>query len=190
MVNKSCATPTTTFVPRDFTYDAVAPTCVCPAGKSLYRKDQLRIVNGYTSEQFRGTLGDCGACPLRARCLRTPDTTRVRNVAFMRERVVPKLVTAATRMNAMIDTAVRAPLRSRGAGVRGSAAQQTAGSVHAARPSEGRGAVAARLPGAQTSRNSSTTVTRRRATPGGGVSRRVSNRSHSDDSQTQYPQSR
>ena len=131
MVNKSRATPTTTFVPRDFTYDAVAPTCVCPAGKTLYRKDQSRIVNGSTSEQFRGTLRDCGACPLRARCLRTPDTTRVRNVAFMRERVVLKLVCL----------------------------------VH---------------------KHRETRPPRLR----GGVSRRVSNRSHSDDSQTQYPQSR
>ena len=29
---------TTTFAPRDFTYDPVARTCVCPAGKALYRK--------------------------------------------------------------------------------------------------------------------------------------------------------
>ena len=98
--------PTTTppFQPRDFTYDPVARTCVCPAGKALYRKGQSRIVNGYVSEQFRGTVRDCVACALRAQCLRTPDTTRVRNVAFIRERVVPQPETASARMRARIDT--------------------------------------------------------------------------------------
>jgi hypothetical protein len=60
------------FQPDDFTYDADARTCVCPAGKSLYRKGQDRVTNGFVSEQFRGTKGDCGPCPLRAQCLRTP----------------------------------------------------------------------------------------------------------------------
>ena len=46
-------------------------------------------MNGYASEQFRGTVRDCVGCALRARCLRTPATTRVRNVACIRERVVP-----------------------------------------------------------------------------------------------------
>ena len=103
--DKSRATSTTTtFVPSDFTYDPVARTCVCPAGKSLYRKGQARIVNGFVSAQFRGAVRDCVACPLRAQCLRTPDTTRVRNVAFIRERVEPKPDTATTRMRARIDT--------------------------------------------------------------------------------------
>ena len=98
-------TPTPTpFTPRDFAYDPVARTCVCPAGKALYRKGASRIVNGYVSEQFRGTVRDCVGCALRAPCLRTPETTRVRNVAFIRERVRPKPETAATRMRGRIDT--------------------------------------------------------------------------------------
>ena len=98
------APPPTTFAPRDFIYDPIARTCVCPAGKALYRKGASRIVNGYVSEQFRGTVRDCVSCALRAQCLRTPDTTRVRNVAFIRERVRAKPETAATRMRARIDT--------------------------------------------------------------------------------------
>ena len=98
-------TPTATpFAPRDFTYDPIARTCVCPAGNALYRKGASRIVHGYVSEQFRGTVRDCVSCALRAQCLRTPDTTRVRNVAFIRERVQPKPETASTRMRARIDT--------------------------------------------------------------------------------------
>ena len=97
-------TTTTTFTPRDFTYDAVARTCVCPAGNALYRKGASRIVNGFVSEQFRGTVRDCVGCALRAQCLRTPATTRVRNVAFIRERVRPKPETASARMRVRIDT--------------------------------------------------------------------------------------
>ena len=101
------ASAPTHFTPHDFTYDPVARTCVCPAGKSLYRKGQSRIVNGYESEQFRGTVRDCVSCRLRDQCLRTPATTRVRNVAFMRGRVGvrPTAITASTRMRARIDTA-------------------------------------------------------------------------------------
>ena len=94
----------TMFAPRDFTYDPVARTCVCPAGKALYRKGASRIVNGFVSEQFRGAVRDCVGCALRTRCLRTPDTTRVRNVAFIRERVIPKPATASARMRVRIDT--------------------------------------------------------------------------------------
>ena len=83
------ATKATTFHPQHFGYDPVARTCVCPAGTSLYRKGASRIVNGFSSEQFRGTVRDCGSCALGAQCLRTPKPTRGRSVAFVRERVVP-----------------------------------------------------------------------------------------------------
>ena len=35
------------YQPRDFSYDAAARTCVCPAGKSLYRKGSAIVTNGY-----------------------------------------------------------------------------------------------------------------------------------------------
>ncbi len=101
----AATTPTTTpFQPRDLTYDPIVRTCVCPAGQSLYRKGASRVVNGYASEQFRGTVRDCVSCAFRVQCLRTPETTRVRNVAFICERVVPKPETASTRMRRRIDT--------------------------------------------------------------------------------------
>ena len=89
------------FQPEDFTYDAEARTCVCPAGKSLYRKGQNLVTNGLISEQFRGAKRDCEPCALRPKCLRTPATTPVRNVAFFRPRD-PSTHTA--RMKARIDT--------------------------------------------------------------------------------------
>ncbi|MEP6766995.1 MAG: transposase [Gemmatimonadaceae bacterium] len=75
------------FTPDQFVYGPVARTGTCPAGKSLYPKGQTRVVHGYITEQFRGTKRDCAPCTLRARCLRTPDTTLVRNVAFGRGRI-------------------------------------------------------------------------------------------------------
>ena len=74
------------FAPSDFTYDADARTCVCPAGKSLNRRGTRNVttgMSGNTSTAHRAIAPPCG---LRAQCLRTPDTTVVRNVAFFRGR--------------------------------------------------------------------------------------------------------
>ena len=97
------------FTPSDFTYEADARTCVCPAGKSLYRKGASNVTNGYVGEHFRGAKRDCAPCARRAKCLRTPETTAVRSVAFLRERVpteptrTPKN-THTTRMQQRLDT--------------------------------------------------------------------------------------
>ena len=75
------------FGPDDFRYDPVARTCICPAGKSLNRRGAANVTGGHVGEHFQGAPRDCGPCPLRAQCLRTPGTTPVRNVAFFRDRV-------------------------------------------------------------------------------------------------------
>ncbi len=104
------APPTSSvFTPNDFTYDADARTCVCPAGKSLYRKGASNVTNGYVGEHFRGAQRDCVPCALRAQCLRTPETTQVRNVAFFHGRVSPETApppkdTHTTRMQQRLDT--------------------------------------------------------------------------------------
>ena len=72
--------------PSDFTYDTDARTCVCPAGKSLNRRGARNVTNGYVGEHFQGAKRDCAPCTLRAQCLRTPETTAVRNVACFRGR--------------------------------------------------------------------------------------------------------
>ena len=70
------------YQPHDFTFDPVARTCVCPAGKSLYRKGKDLVIKGYRGAQFRGAKRDCVPCMHRARCLRTPDRTETRQVMF------------------------------------------------------------------------------------------------------------
>ncbi|MBK8648123.1 MAG: IS1182 family transposase [Gemmatimonadetes bacterium] len=92
------------FQPRDFTYDAAARTCACPAGKSLYRKGRDLVTNGFVAEHFRGAKRDCAPCALRAQCLRTPATTVTRQVAFFRGRAADAPVTHTARMKAAIDT--------------------------------------------------------------------------------------
>ena len=98
------AATATVYQPHDFTYDATARTCVCPAGKSLYRKGSAIVVNGYLSAQFQGTLRDCVPCAQRALCLRTPATTKVRHVAFFRGRGEPKPESYTARMKQRIDS--------------------------------------------------------------------------------------
>ena len=89
------------FTPNDFTYDADARTCVCPAGQSLYRKGSSNVTNGYVGEHFRGAKRDCAPCALRDQCLRTPETTVVRNVAFFRGRVSTEAEPSPTETHTM-----------------------------------------------------------------------------------------
>lgn len=92
------------YQPSDFTYDAEARTCVCPAGKSLYRTGQAIATKGYVADRFRGAKRDCGPCAHRARCLRTPATTATRQVAFFHGRAADAPVTHTAQMKARIDT--------------------------------------------------------------------------------------
>jgi hypothetical protein len=94
----------TVFTPEDFRYDPVARTCVCPAGKSLYRKGASNITRDHIGEHFRGAKRDCGPRPLRPQCLRTPATTPIRNVAFFRDHV-GRAINYSTLMRERIDSA-------------------------------------------------------------------------------------
>jgi transposase len=97
--------PRRLFTPADFQYDPVARTCVCPAGNALYRTGGDNITKDYVGAHFRGTKRDCLPCALRAKCLRKPDTTAVRTVAFLRGRVPSARVQAVQQMRARIDSA-------------------------------------------------------------------------------------
>ena len=61
------------------------------------------MTNGFVAEHFRGAKRDCAPCALRAQCLRTPDQTVTRQVAFFRGRAAPALETRTARMKARID---------------------------------------------------------------------------------------
>lgn len=93
----------THFGPADFQLAADGSSCRCPAGKRLYRTGAHCTIRGYAAMKFRGAVRDCVPCPLRAQCLRTPDTTRTRQVAFFQgKRAGPESHTA--RMKRRIDS--------------------------------------------------------------------------------------
>ena len=68
----------------DFTEASDRSHCLCPAGKRLYRNGGECTINGYAATKYTGAERDCVPCNQRTRCLRTPKTTKVRQVAFFR----------------------------------------------------------------------------------------------------------
>lgn len=74
--------PDAKFQPTDFTYDPVTNTCICPAGKKLYSSGSACSTHGRKHHKFKGAKRDCMPCHLRDRCLRHPEKTATRQVAF------------------------------------------------------------------------------------------------------------
>jgi hypothetical protein len=70
------------FEPSDFTYDRASGRCICPAGKKLYSTGSACTTHGRKHHKFQGAKRDCVPCDLRERCLRYPDRTETRQVAF------------------------------------------------------------------------------------------------------------
>ena len=70
------------FQPADFSFDPATNTCVCPAGKKLYSSGSACTANGRRHHKFKGTKRDCMPCTMRHRCLRYPERTAIRQVAF------------------------------------------------------------------------------------------------------------
>jgi hypothetical protein len=94
------------FRPADFQYDAANQTCTCPAGRRLYSNGSQCKVKGRTHHKFTGAKQDCMPCTLRAQCLRYPERTPVRQVAFFYKepaKVLPQAV-HTHRMRQAIDS--------------------------------------------------------------------------------------
>ncbi len=66
----------------DFQIDPEARTCLCPAGKALYGNGKRCNIGGRLALKFQGAKQDCGPCSMRNLCLRTPDKTPTRQVAW------------------------------------------------------------------------------------------------------------
>jgi len=90
--------------PQDFTYDESSGTCRCPAGKLLYRNGSNCIHNGYLALKFQGAQRDCLPCKLRAKCLRTPEKTKTRQVCFFRHKANKNEFDPVARMKEAIDS--------------------------------------------------------------------------------------
>jgi len=74
---------TTCFTPSDFQLAEDHSHCVCPAGKRLYSNgSNCTFSGGHAAMKFRGAKQDCVPCQRRHECLRKPDKTTTRQVAF------------------------------------------------------------------------------------------------------------
>jgi len=77
---------------------------ICPAGKRLYRSGAHCKIGGYEAIKFTGTKRDCGSCSLRAQCLRHPQRSIVRQIAFFTGKLDPDADAPVEAMKAKIDT--------------------------------------------------------------------------------------
>lgn len=93
-----------TYRPADFHYDALRQTCICPAGKALYRNGSSCWLKGQEFVKFTGPKRHCVPCTQREQCLRHPERTPVRSVVFFKERPPSIQQTCATLMKQKIDS--------------------------------------------------------------------------------------
>ena len=91
------------FNPSDFDYDPVKRTCVCPAGKSLYRSGSGRQ-RGLISDRYKAPKRACTGCHLRKRCLKNPEKTAIRQVAFFNGQAEGQPETYTSKMKQKIDS--------------------------------------------------------------------------------------
>ena len=91
--------------PSDFNHSPETGSCLCPAGKTLYQNGAHCTINGRIFTKFSGTLRDCVPCDQRTQCLRTPEKTQVRQVAFYQGPADKAEASHTDRMKRAIDSA-------------------------------------------------------------------------------------
>ena len=84
------------FKPEDFSH------CICLAGKRLYRSGISK--KGLHSIRFEGPKSACVPCKLRSKCLRNPDRTKTRQVAYFTGRNRDKRNNFTDKMRRKIDS--------------------------------------------------------------------------------------
>jgi transposase len=96
--------PAKHYRPQDFTHDPETQTCICPAGKTLYRNGAHCIHHGHTGIKYQGAQRDCLPCDQRKQCLRTPEKTKTRQVTFFQGKAPETPETYTDRMKKRIDS--------------------------------------------------------------------------------------
>lgn len=96
---------TSCYRPRDFHYDPINQTCICPAGHSLYRNSTHCHIKGRMAIKFQGAKRDCLPCTHRDKCLWYPEKTPTRQVMFFLEHTPSKTNDSYTsQMKTKIDS--------------------------------------------------------------------------------------
>ncbi len=93
------------FSTSDFTFADDLSHCICPAGKRLYRSGGNVTVKNYKAFKFKGPKSACMPCKLRRYCLRHPERTEIRQVAYFTGRAANGKQRFTEKMKSKIDTA-------------------------------------------------------------------------------------
>jgi transposase len=88
------------FRTEDFIFDKDMDYCICPAGRRLYRSGANE-----KAYRFKGTQTTCVNCTLREKCIRKPESTVIRQVAYFTGRTGDG-PTFTDRMKHKIDSTV------------------------------------------------------------------------------------
>jgi transposase len=92
------------FTVDDFIFPEDLSHCICPAGKRLYRSGANVAVRNFKAFKFKGAKSSCVPCSLRSRCLRYPERTKIRQVAYFTGRSAKGSRTFTEKMKHKIDS--------------------------------------------------------------------------------------
>jgi len=94
------------FSTADFVFPEDLSHCICPAGKRLYRSGNNVAVRNFLATKFKGAKSSCLPCHLRSQCLRHPERTETRQVAYFHGRSAQGKETFTEKMKRKIDSTV------------------------------------------------------------------------------------
>lgn len=94
------------FTVDDFFFPDNLSYCICPAGRRLYRSGANVDVKNFRAFKFKGPKSACLHCELRSKCLRYPERTQIRQVAYFVGRSEKGKNTFTEKMKHKIDSAV------------------------------------------------------------------------------------
>jgi transposase len=94
------------FSTADFVFPEDLSHCLCPAGKRLYRSGGNVVIRNFVATKFKGAKSACVPCKLRSQCLRHPERTETRQVAYFHGRSANGKETFTERMKHKIDSTV------------------------------------------------------------------------------------
>ena len=93
------------FASKDFTFPKDLSHCICPAGKRLYRSGYKVKIKNFIFTLFSAPQSACVPCELRSQCLRKPEKTKIRQVAYSHGRSEEGKTTFTEKMKKKIDSA-------------------------------------------------------------------------------------
>ena len=92
------------FSTADFVFPEDLSYCLCPAGKRMYRSGGKVEVRGFLATKFKGAQSSCVPCKLRSQCLRHPERTQIRQVAYFHGQSAKGKETFTEKMKRKIDS--------------------------------------------------------------------------------------